>query len=233
MTWTQFSHGLRLDPIIKGSPEALVILLHDLGRSGATLTPVAARWATTVPTTAFIALDGTGQFDPPSSDLPSHRAPDLEAGVQPAVLDGAARQLRPLLECQLRSYRLDATRLVLVGFGHGGTLALHMVLRQGWSCAGVLAFAAKLMRPLPRILRVDHKIRLIACVGDDPVAHGSLRDAVASLTGRGIDTRGVLLTGPALSEEAIRHGGAYLVELVATAQRGARFHVDRENRRAQ
>ena len=233
MNWMQFSHGLRLDPIIKGSPEALVILLHDLGSSGATLTPVAARWATTVPTTAFIALDGIGQFDPPFSDLPSHRTLDLEPGPQPAALDGAARQLGPLLEGQLRSYRLDASRLVLVGFGHGGTLALNMVLRQGWSCAGVLAFAAKLMRPLPRILRVDHKIRLIACVGDGPVGHGSLRDVVASLTGRGIDTRGVLLTGAALSEEAIRHGGAYLVELVATAQRGARFQIDRENRRAQ
>ena len=231
MTWMQFSHGFRLDPIIKGPPEALVILLHDLGSSGAMLTPVAERWATTVPTTAFIALDGTEQFDPPSSDLPSHRTPDSYA--EPAVLNGAARQLGPLLEGQLRSYGLDASRVVLVGFGHGGTLALNMVLRQGWSCAGVLAFAAKLMRPLPRILRVDHKVRLVACAGDGPVGHGSLRDAVASLTGRGIDTRGVLLTGPALSEEAIRHGGAYLVELVATAQRGARFQIDRENRRAQ
>src|SRR6202030_370787 len=133
----------------------------------------------------------------------------------PAVLDGATRQLGPLFECQLRSYRLDASRLVLVGFGHGGTLALHMVLRQGWSCAGVLAFAAKLMRPLPRTLRVDHYVPLIACVGDDPVAHGSLRDAVASLTGRGIDTRGVLLSDPALSDIVIRHGGVLLVELVA------------------
>jgi predicted esterase len=233
MTWMQFSHGVRLDPIAKGSPEALVILLHDLGARAATLSPVVARWAATVPTTAFIALDGTEQPDPPSSGLLPHRTLDLDAGAEPAALDGATRHLGPLLERQLRSCRLEAGRLVLVGFGYGGTLALHMVLRQGWSCAGVLAFAAKLMHPLPRILRVDPKVRLIACLGEGHIGHGSLRDVVASLTGRGIDTRAVLLAGSALSDEAIRHGGAYLVELVATAQRGARFHVEPEGSHAQ
>jgi hypothetical protein len=75
------------------------------------------------------------------------------------------------------------------------------------------------------MVRVAHKVRLIACLGD--AAHSSLRDDVALLTARGIDTRGVLLSGSGLSQEAIRHGGAYLVELVATAQRGARFHARR------
>jgi hypothetical protein len=31
MTWMQFSHGLRLDPIAKGSPEALVWYRRDEG----------------------------------------------------------------------------------------------------------------------------------------------------------------------------------------------------------
>jgi len=65
-------------------------------------------------------------------------------------------------------------------------------------------------------------------VEDPQVSHGSLRDAVALLAARGIDARGVMLVGSVLSEEAIRHGGAYLVELVATAQRGDRIHHDRE-----
>jgi predicted esterase len=219
MTWTRFSHGLRLDPIAKGSPEALVVLLHDLGAGAATMTLVAGRWAAAVPTTAFVALDRIEQRDPPSRGLPPQTPPDRDAGAEPIVLDRASRHLAPLLEHQLRSRRLDASRLVLVGFGHGGTLALHMVLQHGQTCAGVLAFAAKLVRPFPRILGVAHKVRLIESVGDGDVGHGGLRDAVASLTARGIDTRGVLLDGPVLSDAAIRHGGAYLVELVATAQR--------------
>ena len=107
----------------------------------------------------------------------------------------------------------------MVGFGLGGTLALHMVLHGAQSCAGVLAFAAQLVRPLPRILRVDRKIRLVACAEDGDAGHGRLRDLVASLTAHGIDARGVVLAGPVLSDAAVRHGGDYLVELVATAQR--------------
>jgi len=202
MAWLEFSLGLRLDPIGKASPEALVVLLHDFGDAAATLTCVAARWATTVPTTAFIAFDRIDQLHSPS---------------EPAELDRVTRHLEPLLEQQLRSYRLDASRLVLVGFGYGGTLALHMLLHQGVSCVGVVAFAATLARPLPRVLRVDRKVRLIECAADRHIGHGSLRDVVALLTARGIDTRGVLLAGSVLSDQAIRHGGAYLVELVATA----------------
>jgi predicted esterase len=199
MTWMRFSHGYRLDPVAEGSPEALVVLLHDLGDSAGMLAPVAARWATAVPTTAFLALDA---IDPVSCDL---RAQTM-------------RELQALLEHQLRLLRVTSSRLVLVGFGHAGSAALYFVLHQGWPCAGVLTFAAKLIRPLPRALRVTNKVRLIGCAAD--VAHSSLRDDVAMLTARGIDTRGVLLPGPALSQEALRHGGAYLVELVATAQRG-------------
>jgi predicted esterase len=223
MAWMQFSPVFRLDPIATGSPQALVVMLHNRGASAPPLYPVATRWATSVPTTAFVALDGIEQLEPASSDHPEHAMIDGDSELP--QIDRAARNLEPALESQLRSLRLNASRLVLVGFGYGGTVALHMVLHQGWNCAGVLAFAAKLMRPLPRGVRVSHKVRLIGRGGD--VCHSSLREDVALLTARGIDTRGVLLSGSAMSDEAIRHGGAYLVELVATAQRGDRYRAER------
>lgn len=222
MNWKEFSRGFRFDPIDKGAPEALVVVLHDLGTGAARLIPVAARWAPAVPTTAFVALNGIEQPHPPSS----------YGSAEPAVLDRAARHLEPLLEQQLRDHRLDPSRLVLAGFGYGGTLALRMLLRRSWNCAGVLAFGAKLMSPLPRVLRGDRKVRLIDCVTDREIGQTRLRDSVASLTTRGIDARGVLLVSSVLSDETIRHGGAYLVELVGTAQRGDRFRSGRESRLA-
>jgi hypothetical protein len=71
MPWMQSSHGFRLDPIAKGSPEALVILLHEFGVSAAM--PVAARWAASVPTTAFIALEGIEPVGVSSFELQHHR----------------------------------------------------------------------------------------------------------------------------------------------------------------
>jgi len=226
MAWVQFSRGFRLDPIHRGSPEALVVLLQDFGSSAGTLTPVAAQWAPAVPTTAFVVLDGIEQL------APLHAMPGPDDDAEPLVFDRATRHLKPLLEDQLRTRRLDVSRLVLVGFGHGGTLALHMLLRQGWSGSGVLAFGAKPVRLPSRIQRVDHKIRLIECAEERDIKYSSLRDFVAMLSVVGIDARGVSLAGSALSDEAIRHGGAYLVELVATAQRSDRFRINREWRRS-
>jgi hypothetical protein len=152
----------------------------------------------------------------------------LEGHAEFTLIDPAARNLTSVLARRLRSLRLNPSRLVMAGFGYGGTLALYMVLHQGWSCAGVLTFAAKLIRPLPRVMGSAHKVRLIGSAGD--VGHSSMRDDVALLTERGIDTRGVQLSGSPLSDEAIRHGGAYLVELVATAQRGDRYQAQRTTR---
>jgi predicted esterase len=227
MGWIRFSHGYRLDPIAGGPPEAIAVLLHDLGQPTTTLLAAAARWATTVPTTAFAAFDSIEQLDPPTSARHWHAVPDHDAGADPLALDHIVRRLEPLLA------PLDASRLVLVGFRQGGTVALHLVLRHGWSCAGVLAFSPTLTQPLPRTIRIDAKIRLIESAERSHVGHADLRDTVSSLAARGIDARGVLLTGSILSDETIRHGGAYLGELIATAQRGDRFHVlDGETRHA-
>jgi regulatory LuxR family protein len=65
--WKPFSAGFRFDPIAKGSPEALVVLLNYLGSSASRLIPLAAGWATAVPATAFVALKAVEQVDPLSS----------------------------------------------------------------------------------------------------------------------------------------------------------------------
>jgi predicted esterase len=230
MDWSRFLCGFRLDPIAQESPEALVIILHDFGAS-AVLAPIAARWAATVPTTSFILLDGIEQLGLlPYSLADMDRDPGRGAGS--AEFGRAALLLERTFDRQLSSHGFDAHRVVLVGVGYGGTLALRMVLNHGWGCAGVLAFAAKLTLPLPRLLRIDPKVRLVKCFGNGPIDHTGLHDETALLTARGIDTRGVLLSSSTLSDEAVRHGGAYLVELVAHAQRSGRIHIDQEERHA-
>jgi phospholipase/carboxylesterase len=233
MAWIRFSDGFRLDPIVEGLPEALVVLLHDFGASASALIPIAERWAAMVPTTSFVALDGIEQPDRPSSGLSPHAAPGPDVGDGAAVLDRAAPRLELLLDQQLRAYQLRPGRLVLAGFGYGGTLALHMLLRRGLHCAGILAFAAKPMPPLSQNFNADCKVRLIHSMKDHHLGGSSIGEAVALLVACGIDARGVLLAGSVPSDEAVRHGGAYLVELVANAQRGTRFYVDRESRDAQ
>jgi pimeloyl-ACP methyl ester carboxylesterase len=228
MSWMSFSRRSRRD---RTAPEALVVLLNDLGASAAGLASIAARWSAAVPAAAFIALDGIERLETGPGDRPRD-ATGRNAETRPTLLDRAAHSLEGVLEQQLRSRSLDAARLVLVGFGYGGTLGLHLMLRRSWRCAGILAMRAELFRPLPRILRIGGKVRLIDCAADVETDHGRLRDDVAALSARSIDARGVLLSGSLVSDEAIRHGGAYLVELVATAQRGDRIYPEGESRHA-
>jgi predicted esterase len=230
MHGTQFTEGFQLNPIAKGSPKALVLLLQDFGTSQdpatsvETLTAVAARWAVSVPAAAFIAL-GAIERAQQTSDVVRSTIVEPGSSTEPEWLDRAARSLAPLVAQELRARRLDASRLVLVGFGSGGNLALHMVLRQRWSCSGVLAFAPTLTDLLPRTVRRNHKIRLIDSAGNSSGAHAGARDVASILVDRGIDVRRVRLGGAMLSEEAIRHGALYLAELVATAQWGGRHAV--------
>jgi predicted esterase len=225
MPGAQFSQGFRLNPVAKGSPKVLVVLLRDPGTSIETVAAMAARWALSVPAAAFIGFEDTEPVDQ-TSDAVRQTIVD-PSSAKPELLDCAARSLAPLITQELRACRLDAGQLVLVGFGSGGALALDLVLRRGWSCAGVLAFAPALIDPLPRTVRRNHKIRLIDSIGNSSGAHAGGRDAVSILVHRGIDVRRVRLSGPMLSEEAIRHGALYLGELVASAQWGARLPVVR------
>jgi predicted esterase len=214
MAWKQFSQGYRLNPAAKGSPETLVVLLDDPEASARMLMPAASLWAAAVPTAAFVAFDG----------LPA----ELEGeGAQQssAKLERAARHLEPLLVQELNACHLGIGQLVLVGVAAGATLALHLCLLRGWECGGVLGLDAKLERPLPVLPRNGNKVRLIVTAKPDDPGHARLRDLTTSLTSRGIDTRGVVLPGPLLSDETVRHGASYLVELVATAHRRGRLRT--------
>lgn len=230
-----FSQEFRLSQIAQWSPEALVVLLHDDAYSLQKLNPVAERWAMAMPGTVFETFKAIEQPDPRATPRSPSAAVDIAAASAEfaAELDRSIGDLEAVLQRLLRARRLEPSQLVLVGFGFAATVALHTALRLSWNCAGALVFGAILLRPLPRALRMDQKIRLIECTPDGRAGHASLRDDIGLLAARGIDARGAVLKGSTLSDESVRHGGAYLAELVANAQRSGRWQVDPERQRAQ
>ena len=227
MTWTKAFPGFRLDPIAEGAPDALVVLLHEPAATDATLTNVASCWAPMMPTTAFIAVERNGAFALPDDGFDSSAGTDPRA--QLITLDHAARRLETLIRQHARTFGIEARRLVLAGFGSGGTLALWLSMREAWHGAGVLAIGARLALPFPQPRADAGKIRLIECLPGKSGSSSALPDAVALFRARGIDVRGAVLTASCLSDDAARHGGAYLAELVATAQQGVRARPGQED----
>jgi hypothetical protein len=208
MNWTENAQDLLIGPAAGGVPEVLAVLLHDRVVARQTARGVAARWAAGVPSTAFLI--------PACCDYGEFRAvPDA------AVLDAEARRLMPLIVQYLYAYHLDARRLVLIGCGLGGTLALYLGLRRGLAQAGLLAFAAGLTDALCPTGRTTGKVRIIACADTREPALSRLGPFMDQLNRRGINVRGVAMDRRSERQAMLRLGGAYLAELVATAHHDA------------
>jgi predicted esterase len=219
MGWIRYSHKLVLEPVCKCPAETLVLLLHDRGDSAKSLEPVARQWAEALPTSAFMIPAGIERHDP--------RPAGPYEPAEWAEIDLAALRLELLVAQQLKLCRLAADRLVLAGVGDGGTIALHMGLRRGLTHAGVLAFAGKIERSLARVASTNGKVRLVLRTAGQDFGDGFAGEFVGHLARRGIDARGILLPGPALSEEAVHYGGFYLAELAATAHPRSRVDPGR------
>ena len=209
MASMQDSPEIVLDPVAQGAPEVLAILLHDKCLSAETARAVAVRWAKAVPTTAFLIVESPATVPDGADDA--------------AALDRVARLLLPVIGRHLRAFRLGLNRLVLIGCGEGGTLALHFGLRDGFWQAGVLAIAPRLNSDLARTGRTSGKIRIIAYTEDREPGDSTLGEFMGFLIGRSIDVRGAVMTELAERNVVLRLGGSYLAELVATAQHGGRY----------
>jgi len=64
MTRKQFSLGFRVNPITKGPPAGLAVLLHDLGAAAERLIADPACWRSSTPNVAFVGVDGIEQLEP-------------------------------------------------------------------------------------------------------------------------------------------------------------------------
>src|SRR5258708_37822831 len=64
MTRKQFSLGFRVNPITKGPPVGLAVLLQDLGAAAERLIAGPACWRSSTPNAAFVGVDGIEQLEP-------------------------------------------------------------------------------------------------------------------------------------------------------------------------
>ena len=138
--------GPRLQPR-GGSADALVVLLHGYGANGDDLIALADGWRERLPGAAFVApnaadpipgMPGSLQWFPLTMRDPSEYWRGVVA-ARPA--------LDRFLDAELTRYRLDANRLVLVGFSQGTMMALHTGLRRAAAPAAIVGFSGLLAGP--------------------------------------------------------------------------------------
>jgi phospholipase/carboxylesterase len=137
--------GPRIEP--RGTPAALVVLLHGYGANGDDLIALAEGWRGRLPQAAFVApnapeaipgMPGALQWFPLTLRDPSERWRGVVA-ARPG-LDG-------FLDAELARYGLAGGRLVLVGFSQGTMLALHVGLRRRAAPAAIVGYSGPLAGP--------------------------------------------------------------------------------------
>jgi phospholipase/carboxylesterase len=178
--------GPRLEPH-RGRASALVVLLHGYGANGDDLIALGDGWRRSLPDAAFVAPNAPGTI------------PGMHGGLQwfPLTLRDPGEYLRGaaaaqpaldrFLNAELARYRLEADRLVLVGFSQGTMMALHAGLRRTVAPAGIVGYSGLLAGP-DRLVETKARPPVLLIHGevDDLIPVEALHMAREALAGVGI-----------------------------------------------
>lgn len=160
--------GPRIEPSAE-TPRALVVLIHGYGADGSDLIDLGRTWAPLFPDVAFVA---------PSAPEACEMAPFGRQWFRLTLRDPseywrgvttAGPVLDRFLDAELARYRLDDSRLALVGFSQGTIMALHVGFRRTNRIAGLIGYSGRLAGPehLESDLRNRFPVLLVHGADDD------------------------------------------------------------------
>ena len=199
--------------------EQLVVFLHGYGANGNDLIAIGKQWQELLPGAAFAAPHAPE----PCAHVPAGRQwfpltmadPDERwIGVNKAypVLDA-------FLDAELARYRLDSSKLALVGFSQGTMLAVHAGLRRNEAPAAILGYSGELVAPqslgestMQRPGGEPPSILLIHGSEDDLIPAEALFLSAERLAQAGIPCQWHLSLGlgHGIDSEGLFHGGLFL-----------------------
>jgi phospholipase/carboxylesterase len=125
-------------------PKKIIIVMHGYGADADNIAPVAQAMADAVSDADVFVPDG---FDPCEQSPTGYQwfalkdwdeLEELKAGI-----NEAARKMNAKIDALLKEYKLDDSKLYLVGFSQGAMMALHIGLQR--KVAGIVGFSGMLV----------------------------------------------------------------------------------------
>jgi len=201
--------GPRLEP--RGRPaSALVVLLHGYGANGDDLIALGESWRGMLPDAAFVAPNAPQAIPGMHGGLQWFPLTMRDPGERWRGAVAARPELDRFLDAELARYRLDARRLVLVGFSQGTMMALHVGLRRAAAPAAIVGYSGLLAGPehlgettaRPPVLLVHGEVDDLIPVEALHIGREALAEAGLSVEwhvrpglGHGIDPEGQWIAG--------------------------------------
>jgi phospholipase/carboxylesterase len=212
--------GPRLAP--KSSvTKQLVVFLHGYGANGNDLIVIGKQWRDLLPDAAFVA---------PHAPEPCPQAPQGRQWFRLTMADPNERWIgvnkaRPaldaFLDAELARYRLEDSKLALVGFSQGAMLALHAGLLRAQAPAAILGYSGEFAAPEAREMGAQRVARgkppsvlLVHGSHDDLIPVDALFLSADKLAQAGIPCQWHLSLGlgHGIDGEGLVHGGLFLAQ---------------------
>ncbi len=124
-------------------PEALVVILHGVGSSAASMQPLVQALATAAPNLAVAAPDGTDRFDMGPVGRQWFSVRGVTEANRAGRVDECIPAISALVDTIHKPLGLPAERVALVGFSQGAIIALQIAATRE-PPAAVVAFAGRL-----------------------------------------------------------------------------------------
>lgn len=210
-------------PSVSGVTDSLVILCHGYGSDGQDLMGLVPHWQKRLPNTAFVAPNGPERCPGSPTGYQwfalTRLAPDeIAKGVE-----SAAPLLDAYIGAQLDRLKLDASRLVLVGFSQGTMMSLHVGLRRTAPPAGILGFSGLMASPPPPDMTAPPPVMMIHGDADDMLPVSQMHLAVRELGEASVSVQWHVSpgVGHGIDPEGLEAGGLFVQAALAGRLRGA------------
>lgn len=176
---------LELPPMSDTAPRRLLVFLHAAGSQPEALAPFALAWQLKFPGALAAVLQGLEPAAAGGAGFDWYRQQPL-AGRKERI-DAAVREAATRIEALQRSAGVTATETVIVGWSQGATLAIELARRVPALAAIVVAYAARLARPLDPNEHVLPVVHLLHGEFDSVVPVDDGRRAYSGLRAGGTD----------------------------------------------
>lgn len=183
---TKITNGSSLQPLSKGSPKQIILLLHGYGSSGADLIALAPHWQQALPDTLFLAPHA-----PHRCAGAGYQWWGLNSFTPQALATGAASAapaIDAFIDRKLDQYGLADSDLAIVGFSQGTMMALQVGLRRQREVAAIVGYSGMLTSApsLSSDLRAKPPVLLVHGSADPIIPVSALHAAKTDLDKLGI-----------------------------------------------
>jgi phospholipase/carboxylesterase len=187
-----------------------VVFLHGYGADGSDLIALADVFARALPNTQFVAPDAPGTTPMGGREwfpLTLRDPTEYKRGVT-----AAAPHIHAFLDAELHRYKLDESRLALVGFSQGTMMALEVAYRRPRPLAALVGFSGLCADEEPADLTPAPTL-LVHGTADEVLPAGLTLQAAQALGAAGVPVQWHMRPGlgHGIDQEGLAMAGDHLV----------------------